>query len=506
MSYNQPCLPVPKATRGKRKQRQSGSNRRGKKNRNRPDNNLNRYGERKDRIGPDPLDSEDDEDNEYSGFDVGGISSSVADNMSSNDGGLSFDRISSMDAATYMALVTKEASLLPSVSSSQMMMSLSSSSSSDKCGTRSKSSPRLINATSNDNSPKTATETQGSEIEAASAATTAPATTSNVKIGGGSSIINNGKQQKNGKTGFSPIDGAAASLEYLTSHRASLTSVRSPWYLPTSLHERHQEQQESATKTSWVSVVLTNFDNLRQYLQKCQEEGIGGKQDPNRQAVPPMKDQYGWWKFCLGQHEDRDNKNSTATIDLDAPAWMVNIPINGHPPKVRLMLQMDQVMTRKVVSHLSAYITLLVDNAGNHKTEPGDKDYKNDTDELVMNNRSSARSVVVFEWLYALLARFETPIHRDDAAILYNLLKDLTKLRACINVCSQKKQQQHDKQEHKNDDKCHSKQSPTTKPKENNHSCGCDGRNYLAHLNTLITVIGIYLDQGGDRVMKFIPS
>ena len=62
-------------------------------------------------------------------------------------------------------------------------------------------------------------------------------------------------------------------------------------------------------------------------------------------------------------------------------------------------------------------------------------------------------------WIYDLLARLEKPIHRDDAAMLFGLLKALTRSRS--------KQIQPD--EKKN----------------------------LAKLNVLILLIGVYFEQGG---------
>jgi len=70
------------------------------------------------------------------------------------------------------------------------------------------------------------------------------------------------------------------------------------------------------------------------------------------------------------------------------------------------------------------------------------------------------------EWLYALLARLEKPIHRDDAAILFGLLKVLTLFRSKLKATD---------------------------------------RNTLARLNTLIILIGIFFEQGGgvSRLMTF---
>lgn len=233
---------------------------------------------------------------------------------------------------------------------------------------------------------------------------------------------------------FIAIDGSAASLSYLISGRASLTSVPSKQHLP--------ENQK------WIEATIKNFEKLRSYLENCKAEGIGGKKT-DRILFPQMKDRSGWHLFCVGKDEaqgnvgsyygdDGDEEDSKDAVE-DLPEWRKNgIPPDGNKPSVTILCQMDQVLVRRVLAHLSYYIR--------------------EGWSLLTPQRT--------EWLYALLARLEKPIHRDDAAILFGLLKVLTLFRSKLKATD---------------------------------------RNTLARLNTLIILIGIFFEQGGgvSRLMTF---
>ena len=228
-----------------------------------------------------------------------------------------------------------------------------------------------------------------------------------------------------GRTVHVAIDGSAASLSYLVSTQ---TSIVPP---PTAEH--------APPSRAWVDTTLSNFSQLRSYLDRCHKEGVGGK-GVERMALPSLRDRSGWHIFCVGVDEAQGNVGSYFDEDDesddgdDDPAsqWRQDVPRDGHDPSVRLLLQMDQVMIRRVLSHLAHYI------------QDG------------WSPSSKQRST----WLYALLARLERPIHRDDAAILYGLLKDLTLARARLEVSE-------------------------------------TNRDELARLNTLIALIGLYFEQGG---------
>lgn len=259
-----------------------------------------------------------------------------------------------------------------------------------------------------------------------------------------------------------PIDGSAASMHYLMSHRTCLLPPPSPQYTP--------------KNPSWVDQTLADFSELRSYLEQCRLQGIGGKKT-QRIPLPSMKDRSGWHMFCVGQAEaegnvgsyydesdsndgidndgddetrgndDVDNSDKKQSVEVgNKPteskplSWRDKLPATGFEPSVQLVLQLDQVLVRRVLSHLAFYVY------------EGWSPY------------SSQRAA----WLYALLARLERPIHRDDAAMLYNLLKVLTQVRSQLEL------------DNKNPVK---------------------ERDSLARLNLLIIIIGIYLEQGDASVL-----
>lgn len=236
-----------------------------------------------------------------------------------------------------------------------------------------------------------------------------------------------------------PIDGSAASLKYLLSGRASLKVAPSKDYLPADTKE-------------WIERVLINFESLRTYLESCREKGVGGKLT-KRVAFPPMKDREGWHLFCVGAEEAAGNVNSyygddyeqkSGTVDetdgkseTPLPEWRQDIPSEGQPPSVTLICQMDQVLVRRILSHICYYIS--------------------------QGWQLSAQRV---SWIYALLARLEKPVHRDDASTLFGLLKVLTMMRSTLDI-----------------------------------SASGSG-NDLSRLNMLITLVGIYFEQGAKTVMS----
>jgi gem associated protein 2 len=277
-----------------------------------------------------------------------------------------------------------------------------------------------------------------------------------------------------------PSIGSAASMQYLSSHHAAVLPPPSCHHLPGG------SASSTAAKDiqDWVNVTMDNFVRLRAYLDQGHDIGIGGK-DTARRPLPPMKDRSSWLIFCVGNQEAQGNINSyydddfepnskcpssdkdsdiedsddngegvddrvdkeedafersdresgKATESNDASPgndlWRTDLPPAGFPPTTTLLLQMDQVMIRRVLSHLTYY---------------------------VCEGWSVTESCA--QWLYGLLARLERPVHRDDAVVLYALLKRLTLLR---------KQWQH----------------PT------------GDRALLARFNVLIVIVGIYFEQGG---------
>lgn len=91
-----------------------------------------------------------------------------------------------------------------------------------------------------------------------------------------------------------PIEGSAASLNYLVSERTEVLSPPSADHVP-----KHPSE--------WVDQTLANFSQLREYLEKLHLQK--GKTE-RKQAVPTMKDRPGWHIFCLGLKEARGNAGS----------------------------------------------------------------------------------------------------------------------------------------------------------------------------------------------------
>lgn len=215
-----------------------------------------------------------------------------------------------------------------------------------------------------------------------------------------------------------PIEGSAASLQYLISERSAVLPPPTRKHIPVNCRE-------------WVDGTIANFSSIREYLEHCRQKGVGGK-STERIPVPPMKDRLNWHIFCVGYDEAHGNEGSyfeESDEELEPENTGCNAPKEGYEPTVELLLQLDQVMIRNVISHLSYY------------AEQG-------------WTISAART----KWLYALFSRLERPIHRDDAATMYGMLKHLTQVRSKTNP---------------------------------------DKAEVLARINVLICVIGLYFEQGG---------
>jgi hypothetical protein len=123
-----------------------------------------------------------------------------------------------------------------------------------------------------------------------------------------------------------PIDGSAASLSYLTSKQ---TAVVPP---PTAQHAPPNQK--------WVDMTLTNFSELRSYLDRCHEQGVGGK-GTKRMSVPSLRDRSGWHVFCVGLDEargntgcyfDEDEQSDNEKNEDEFPEWRNNLPQEGYIP------------------------------------------------------------------------------------------------------------------------------------------------------------------------------
>jgi survival of motor neuron protein-interacting protein 1 len=239
-----------------------------------------------------------------------------------------------------------------------------------------------------------------------------------------------------------PSEGSAATI-YLSS-RMNILPAQQMYQLP--VHPN-----------AWVTHVLADFSSLRQCLEQQQATRSNSRLIP----LPPLKDSGGWHEFCLGSQEaegniggyyddhdvddeeDGENEQDSAMEEEEEgeqPEWRRYLQQHsthgggGMKPSVSLLIQMDQVMTRRVLSHLISWVV---------------------EDNFPMSYQRSL-------WIYALLARLEKPLHRNESALLRTILRTCCQLRA----------------------EC-------TKEDED------DGKtSVLPLLNVLIVIVGIYYEQG----------
>lgn len=270
----------------------------------------------------------------------------------------------------------------------------------------------------------------------------------------------------------------------------------------------------------WVDQVLRVFQQLRDYIDSCREMGVGGNRPI---AVPPLKDREGWHIFCVGvrdampseatiitdttlfnapvaadaPHMDEDNvtrsnysrhddgyhnttdsqKSNTACHDTDndydsinvngrnfdfvhkdedtlqldmASSWKKQLPDVGyHTPTVQLVAQLDQVALRRVARHLTHYV------------------------EIGWPTGRTQRA----SWIYAILACMDrSPLHREEAVLLRNLLKALSRERMAIMT-----------------------PATGTTTMTNAHFV----RDDVARINTLMVIAGLYFGQAAGYTELF---
>lgn len=143
-----------------------------------------------------------------------------------------------------------------------------------------------------------------------------------------------------------PIEGSAASLLYLNSEHAAIHPPPTARHVPEG--------------TAWVDQTLDTFSRLRLYLEQCKSHGVGGK-EANRIPVPPLKDRPSWHIFCVGPKlgsgfDDSDDNDTAGKLDENKEPWEDNLPPEGYSPTISLLLQMDQVMIRRVLGNLVYYV------------------------------------------------------------------------------------------------------------------------------------------------------
>jgi hypothetical protein len=127
-----------------------------------------------------------------------------------------------------------------------------------------------------------------------------------------------------------------------------------------------------------------------------------------KKTIPENDNEPAWRKFHLeSQYESTDTTSSAEAAKCSTQEYHVLQPIE---PTVPLLLQMDQVMTRRILSHM---VSLLVE------------------DEYDLTPQRTL-------WIYALLARLEKPLHRNEEAMLRNLLRHCCRVRSEADPPSEK--------------------------------------------------------------------
>jgi Survival motor neuron (SMN) interacting protein 1 (SIP1) len=388
---------------------------------------------------------------------------------------VSLDDVQSMTADEYVALVTRQARALPDV----FVAASAAASNTRKVGSASNA---LEDSTSNVENGESGNSHEPERSEVGDGA-----------VAHREAALPGAKRQRlNPKNSSSTNHGCAASILHMLGgnqhqQQSSATTRRMEESLgaPTVAHL-------PANPQAWIARTLHQFSILREYLERLQAcrvaaASTGGgsaaargqgehhtlELPMNRIPVPPMKDRDGWCLFCLGadaarapdpdhyQLDDDDDGHSSDIRDRrTTSAWKHQLPPRGYAPDVALLLQLDQVMTRAVLSHLA------------------ESDAKG-------SSSSSSRvgaTASLCAWMYALLARLEKPLHRNDASTLYQLLKRLARERHGIVVSLI--DDDHDG--------------------DNDANIGGGGhqqRVALSRLNVLIAVVGIYFEQGGYQAV-----
>ncbi len=356
-------------------------------------------------------------------------------------------------------------------------------------------------------------------------------------IGDGNCTKDQQQQQRNQDTSEAIWQGSAMSVQYLYSNRLKIEPPPSIQHIPPIVRSQKQTLEE------YANTIIHDFSNLRLFLHNClnsptsttaedqnedQEMNENGDDDDDdslgevifqnnafkktknasderKVTVPPSKDSYNWHIFCLGkeeacgnvggyydvsdqeQNDDEDVEKSTedgtkcyeptndqnqSQINSSAPSLfdVRNVPPSGYEPTTSLLCQFDQIIIRRVVNHHLHYLI----QGCTMTTQRG-------------------------KWIYSLLARLEKPLHRDEASSLTSLLRELCRIRSELSV-----------EDLNGDDSDEKKRLGSMLSTQN--ELGLDKKpsqpkDVLAILNTLIVIIGIYFEQCNtlDAIMKVQP-
>ncbi|KAL7569164.1 hypothetical protein ACA910_016990 [Epithemia clementina (nom. ined.)] len=386
-----------------------------------------------------------------------------APNSGSKDGcweKSNWENVSAMDATEYLQLVMSEASSLPDVfiappeeqqqqDDEEQLMAEKRCHEEDETNASTTALPLLLQTGNGSSATTTAVATGIHPFHSASAI-------KQESTGGN----NNSKKKKHLSSPF--LSGSAAALQYLVSKQTEMLPPPSNQHVP-------------AAGKEWADRTLDAFSRLRLYLEQVKEANGGGAFE-KKIALPPMKDRAAWHLFCVGKldaegnagdyydddEDDMPDTSDNAAQESQVAAWeegLLGQEAGHYWPTASLLLQMDQVMVRRVLSHLTYFV-------------------------CEGWSLTAARSA----WLYALATRLDRPVHRDDAVVIYKLVKRLTTLRA-----EWVPPPRHDTNA--------AAATTTTKSLDmQNHI------HLLGRLNTLILIFAVYFEQGGGYAATMEPE
>lgn len=308
--------------------------------------------------------------------------------------------------------------------------------------------------------------------------------------------------------------GSLSTMRVFLSEKFDILPPPSARHLPPS----SVNDQDRPGRT-WVEDAIAKFSNLRILLEKksCIRQQQGKGMD-RLYAVPRMRDRAGWHVYCLGKEQaygnisgyhydededdDNDDDNDENYIDEEEEADDNTEEINkneergpeegekmcsvqttwgddsGHTPTTSLLLQLDQVLIRSIFAHHVHYFI-----------------------EWKMPLTSERAT-----WLYALLARMEKPLHREECVAVRGVLRECCRRRWDLKIISSSNELDslitnagsveddvdYDRNEMNGDD---DQDKITMRMTKGGHS-NRDVNEQLALLNTLIAITGVYFKQG----------
>ena len=302
-------------------------------------------------------------------------------------------------------------------------------------------------------------------------------------------------------------DGSVMSVQYLFSKTLKLIPPPTIHHLPPIVTSKNEnEQQQNVSMQEYANLILDNFSKLRLYLHQCRSSSNNMLRE-RKIAVPMSKDEYKWNLFCVGKDGDYyDMSSSSSSCSCSSSVSDVDknesiqendktqderhnssyvcspkfderlVPENGYEPTTSLLCQLDQIIVRRVIKHHIQYMT------------------KNGCDDM-----SKKRG----KWIYALLARLEKPLHRDEASSLTTLLRELCRMRSELNADDLLSDNSHGDCE----ENLHRVEFEDSDLKGKNSAKRDEkftAKKKLALFNTLIVIIGIYFEQchSLDSIMK----